>query len=84
MRNGETQAEGGENADLIAGKRENMKNLIGVMTKLLIPKPQVTLSQVPPSKKETWGAESNPSFPAHPRANSRRASVAYEPADVQR
>jgi hypothetical protein len=44
MRNGETQAEGGENADLIAGKRENMKNLIGVMTKLLIPKPQVTLS----------------------------------------
>ena len=30
-----------------------------VMTKLLGPRPQVTLSQVPPSKKETWGAEDN-------------------------
>ena len=40
-----------------------------VMTKLLGLRPQVTLSQVPPSQKETWGAEGNPSFPAHPRAD---------------
>ena len=40
-----------------------------VLTKLLSPRPQVTLSQVPPSKKETWGAKGNPSFPARPRAN---------------
>ena len=34
-------------------------NLSMVMTKLLGPRPEVTLSQVPPSKKETWEAEDN-------------------------
>ena len=34
-------------------------NLSMVMTKLLGPRHQVTLSQVFPSEKETWGAEDN-------------------------
>jgi hypothetical protein len=42
------------------------------LTKLLGPNLRVTLSQVPPSKKETWGAEGKPSFPARPRANRTR------------
>ena len=48
-----------------------------------MPNLQVTLSQVPTSKKETWGAEGNPSFHVHPCANSKWSSVAYVLADIQ-
>jgi hypothetical protein len=51
-----------------------------LLTKLLLPRHQVTLSQIPPSQKEMWGAESKPHFPACPHANSSCTSVACEPA----
>jgi hypothetical protein len=51
-----------------------------LLTKLLLPRHQVTLSQIPPSQKEMWGTESKPHFPACPHANSSCTSVACEPA----
>ena len=53
-----------------------------MMTKLKGPSPLVTLSQIPPSQKETWGAESNPCFQAHPHANSKWIIVTCGPSDV--
>jgi len=61
---------------------ENLAKYYEMLTKLILPNLQVTLSQVPPSQKETWGAEGAPCFHACPRANSKRSFVACEPADV--
>ena len=52
------------------------------MTKLIPPNLRVTLSQVPPSQKETQGAEGALCFHARPRANSKKIVVVCEPADV--
>ena len=54
------------------------------MTKLLPPKPQAALLQIPPSQKETQGAESTLCFHARPHANSKLASVTCGPSGVLR
>ena len=52
------------------------------MTKLLPPNLRVTLSQVPPSQKEMWGAEGPPRFHVRPRTNSKPSVVICEPSDA--
>src|ERR1700677_3882635 len=75
----ESTRKGGEMLIFLTDEdRKRRKRLLKVMTKLKGPRHQVTLSQIPPSQKETWGAKSNTHFQARPRANS--LSVAYEPA----
>jgi hypothetical protein len=54
-----------------------------MMTKLMPPKQQEALLQIPPSQKEMWVAESNPGFPVRPHANSNWSLVACELVDVQ-
>jgi hypothetical protein len=52
------------------------------MTKLLSPNLRVTLSQVPPSQKEMWGAEGTPRFPVRPHTHSIQLSLPCEPTGV--
>jgi hypothetical protein len=52
------------------------------MTKLLGPRQQEALLQVPPSQKEMWGALYEPCFHAHPHANSNSPTVICEPSDT--
>ena len=72
---------GGKTDNQIMKDRKGMTNGKLLLTKLLLPRHQVTLSQIPPSQKEMWGAESKPHFPACPHTNSSCTSVACEPAD---
>jgi hypothetical protein len=67
---------GGEVLIFECGKAEKGKTKGKLLlTKLLLLSHQVTLSQIPPSQKEMWGAESKPHFPACPHANSSCTSV---------
>jgi len=52
------------------------------MTKLLMPNFAVILSQIPPSQKETGGAESDPHFHLHPCANSYHFSRSCEQCGI--
>ena len=62
--------------------QENITKYYGMLTKLLPPNIQVTLSQLPPSKKETQGVEGTLCFPARPRVNSKKSFVACEPVNI--
>jgi hypothetical protein len=72
--------EGGETDNQLRKTEKGKTNGKLMLTKLLLLRHQVTLSQIPPSQKEMWGAESKPHFPACPHANSSCTSVACEPA----
>jgi hypothetical protein len=52
------------------------------MTKLMPPKQQEALLQVPPSQKETQGAEGTLRFHVRPRTNSESLAVLCELSGV--
>jgi hypothetical protein len=75
----ESTRKGGKTDIQIEKDRKKQEMLLKVLTKLKCLRYQVTLSQIPPSQKETYGVKSNSRFTAHPHTNSS-ISVAYEPA----
>jgi hypothetical protein len=52
------------------------------MTKLLPPKQQEALLQIPPSQEKTQGAEGTLCFHTHPHANSMSSVVICEPSSA--
>ena len=61
---------------------ETLTKYYEMLTKLVPPNLRVTLSQVPPSQKETWGAEGTPSFHTCPHVNSKPSIVICGPSDA--
>jgi hypothetical protein len=73
------EGEGKTDDRIVKGRKRNDNGKL-MLNKLMLPRHQVTLSQIPPSQKEMWGAESKPHFPVCPHTNSSCTSVACEPA----
>jgi hypothetical protein len=70
---------GGGKGKILIGRERKDKFGKLLMTKLLTPRHQVTLSQIPPSQKETQGVEDTPSLQARPRADSKLIVDPYGP-----
>jgi hypothetical protein len=75
--------EGRGKADIQMEKdRKGGTNGMLLLTKLSLPRHQVTLSQIPPSQKEMQGVEDTPSLQARPCADFKLIVDLYGPNDI--